>query len=87
MWCLCDDLKLIVLDYLGDLSLLRHRQHRFCCAEIISFVLMCKHWERPFRPSFIRRVEGFKEVLQLAYLHPQDEPLLKSKRCYSIGRP
>ena len=78
MWdALPNELKLVVLDFYGDCSLLRHRRNRFVQAEITTFQGFARDWEFPFVPSFVCSVGGFKEALELAYLYAQTEPIVK----------
>lgn len=74
-----DELQTLVLDFYGDVSIERHRVNRFVRAELGALFLLYRHLGYPvLRPSFIRRIEGFQNCLQLAYLQAQRKALLEN---------
>ena len=79
MWfSLPHDLKCIVLDFLGDVTIDNHRRARFVRAELAAFRILALSWRNgDLYPSFIRNLKGFKETLELAYANAQREPLVK----------
>ena len=72
------ELKSIVLDFLGDVTIDNHRRARFVRAELAAFRVLARSWRNGHLcPSFIRNLQGFKEALELAYANAQREPLVK----------
>ena len=74
-------LQMIVFDFHGCTTFKLHRDRRFVCGEILAFRLLCNHWDRDrLLPSLICRLEGFKEVLELAYFYSKRKSLPEVQR-------
>ena len=71
------DLRCIVLDFYGCSSIDLHRHTLLVHAELYGFRLLCKHVGCTLDPSIVRGIQGFKELLELAYVHPEHITLLE----------
>ena len=68
------DLQLVVADFCGDPLIRKHRLHSFLRFEFDCIAYICG---RKLRPAIIPRIDGFKDSLELAYLHAQRKPSVK----------
>ena len=80
-------LQMIVFDFHGCTTFKMHRNRRFVCGEILAFQILSDYWRRSsLLPSLVRRLDGFKECLQLAYFHSQREALVEKSQGISASR-
>lgn len=70
-----DALSDIVADFCGNTTISAHRRHSYLRAEIEIFAAA-----GIMKPSYIRTVEGFKDVLQFMYRASQAKTPLETYR-------
>ena len=79
MWfTLPNELRTLIFDFFGDVSIRKHRLHRFVCAELATLNCIANFTGRTLRPATIPRVDTFKQICELGYLKAQRKALFES---------